>query len=93
MKEVDDRATMLLLSELDEEINLKCFELKQKQEQVRLKRIFFLSCLLAVFIFMAQIIFRVFNLNFVTAILVYQVIVLALIIPLIPGLSKGVVIK
>jgi hypothetical protein len=93
MKEITERDTAVLLAALDRDIDIKCMELKEKQAQIRLKNIFFSSCIFIFFSFLIQLFFKVFNLNFITAIILYQALILILFIPFIPNLSKGVILK
>ncbi|APM37828.1 hypothetical protein [Clostridium kluyveri] len=93
MKEINKRDTSILLATLDRDIDMKCMELKEKQRQIRLKNIFFLSCIFILLSFLMQIFFKLFNVNFIAVIIVYQTLASILFIPFIPNLSKGVVLK
>jgi len=93
MKEINERDTAVLLAALDREIDMKCVELKEKQRQVGVKKIFFSSCIFILVSFLIQVFFKIFNVNFIAAIILYQALILVLFIPFIPNLSKGVILK
>jgi hypothetical protein len=93
MKEINERNTAVLLVALDRDIDIKCMELKEKQGQMRVKKIFFSSCLFILLSFLIQVFFKIFNVNFIAAIILYQALILILFIPFIPNLSKGVILK
>ena len=89
MKEIDKRATTILLAELDKEIDIKCIELQERQKEVFQKRIFFLSCLLILVFFLLQIFFTIFSINYILIILTYQILALMVVLPIIIRLTKG----
>lgn len=89
MKEIDKKDTAILLAALDRNIDIKCIELKEKQRERKLKKIFFASCLLMMTFFIIQILFKVFNLNFLVIFLIYQVLALALLTPFVININKG----
>lgn len=93
MKEINKRDTAVLLASLDRDIDIKCMELKEKQLEIRLKKIFFSSCIFILFSFLIHVFFKIFNVNFIAAIIIYQVLALILLIPFIPNFSKGVILK
>lgn len=93
MKEINERNTAVLLAALDRDIDMKCMELKEKQRQMRVKKIFFSSCIFILLSFLIQVFFKIFNVNFIAAIIIYQALILILFIPFIPSLSKGVILK
>lgn len=93
MKAINERDTAVLLAALDRDIDMKCIELKENQRQVRVKKIFFSSCIFILLSFLIQVFFKVFNVNFIAAIILYQALILILFIPFIPNLSKGVILK
>lgn len=86
-----DKRTAILLSELDEEINLKCMELKEKQKEIKQKKLFFISCISIIVLFILQIFFSLFNMNYVITILIYQFIALILIVPIILNKKGGAI--
>lgn len=81
--------TQKLLMILDEEIDVKCQELKEKKSQLRLQRIFFSSCIAILAAFFIQVFFKLFNMNIISIIIIYQIIALMMFMPLIPNLIKG----
>lgn len=74
---------------LDEEIQIKCEELKEKHEQIRLQKIFFISCITILAAFFLQAFFKLFNLNIIFIIITYQIIALIISIPVIMNLIRG----
>lgn len=88
MKEIDKRATLELLALLDREIDSKCIELKEKQKELKHKKIFFSSCLIFLASFLAQMFFNIFNVNLLFAFFIYQVISLIFATPIIFLLNK-----
>lgn len=93
MKEINERNTLILLAALDKDIDMKCMELKEKQGQIKIRKIFFSSCISILFLFLIQVLFKIFNMNLIVIIILYQSLILILFIPLIPNLSKGVILK
>ncbi|KZL91732.1 hypothetical protein [Clostridium magnum] len=93
MKEINERDTAVLLAALDIDIDIKCMELKEKQRQMRVKNIFFSSCIFIFFSFLIQVFFKIFNVNLIAAIILYQTLILILFIPFIPNLSKGGILR
>lgn len=93
MKEIDREATDKLLAVLDNDINVKCMELKEKQREARQKRIFFISCITIVLIFFLQMFFSIFNVNYLLTIVIYEIAAMMLIVPLILKVYLGGVIK
>lgn len=93
MKDIDQRATAVLLASLDREIDLKCIELKEKQKERRLRNIFLLSCLLIFFSFFFQAVFKVFNVNFLLIYWVYQGLAFSLLIPFILNFNRGGILR
>lgn len=85
----DERSTALLLAQLDKEIDLKCKVLKEKHQELRFKKMFFVSCIAIMLIFFLQIIFQFFNMNYLVIILVYQATAALFIIPVIMSMSRG----
>jgi|GEM_PF-2805131 len=91
MKDINKRDTAILLANLDREIDIKCIELKERHRELKLKKIFFLSCLIIFFSILIQLVFRIFNVSFIIEFLVYQIIALAALMPMILKSNKGVV--
>lgn len=89
MEDLNKLDTKKLLMILDDELELKCQELKEKNEQLRLQKIFFLSCITILAAFFLQAFFKLFNLNIVLIIIIYQIIALMVFIPIIPKVIKG----
>jgi Na+/pantothenate symporter len=89
MKEIDQRATAVLLASLDTELDLKCKQLKEKQKETKLQKIFFFSCLFIMFSFLLQALFRVFNLNFLFIFWAYQGLALFFLAPLVLNFNRG----
>jgi hypothetical protein len=88
MKEIEEKAAMLLVR-LDNEINIKCQELKEKQREAKLKKIFFSGCLFILFSFLIQVFFKIFNVNLIITFFTYQGVALILVAPLILNLNRG----
>lgn len=93
MKEIDDRATAVLLASLSKEIDAKCMELKEKQREAKLKKIFFISCLFILLSFLVQVFFKVININFLFGFILYQGFVLVILIPIITNLNRRELLK
>ncbi|AHF08432.1 hypothetical protein [Desulfitobacterium metallireducens] len=89
MKEIDQRATAVLLASLDRDLDLKCMQLKEKHKETKLQKTFFLSCLIILLSFLLQIVFKVFNLNFLLIFVVYQGLALFLLTPFVLNFNKG----
>lgn len=89
MKEINKKDTAILLSYLDSNIEIKCNELKAKEEERKIKKIFFLSCSLIMLFFILQFIFKIFNLNFLITFVMYQVIALIALIQFISNMNRG----
>jgi hypothetical protein len=88
MKEIDDRATAVLLASLSKEINAKCMELKEKQREAKIKNIFFISCAFIFLSFLVQVFFKVINLNFLFGFILYQVLALIILIPIVTNFNR-----
>jgi hypothetical protein len=82
MKEIDEKSTEVLLAVLDNEINVKCIELREKHREAKLKNIFFISCLFIIFFFILQALLKIFNVNLILAFIVYQGLALVFTAPL-----------
>jgi hypothetical protein len=93
MKEIDDRATAVLLASLNNEINIKCTELKEKHNEVRLKKIFFTSCLFILLSFLVQVFFKVINVNFLFGFIIYQGLALVILVPVVTNLNRRGLLK
>ena len=93
MKQINESDTQILLSILDKEITLKCIEIKEKREEAKLKKILFSGCVLIPLLFIIQVIFKLFNLNFIIIFFIYQSLALILIMPLIIRQNKGELYK
>lgn len=93
MKEIDQRATVVLLASLDKELDLKCMQLKEKQKKAKLQKVFFLSCLVILFSALLQIVFKIFNLNFLVAFLIYQSLVLFLLTPFVLNFNREGILR
>lgn len=93
MSNIDEKASAVLLILLDSEINKKCLELKEKHTEVKLKKVFFSSCLFLLFSFLFQIFFNMFNLNFIYKFVIYEGTAIILTAPLILSLNKGELTK
>lgn len=91
MNKIDKKATAILISELDEEINIKCLEIREKQKAIKQKNLFFISCIGIAALFMMQMFFSLFSMNYIITILIYQFIILILILPIILNIKGGVV--
>lgn len=89
MKEIDQRATAVLLASLDRELDLKCMQLKEKQKERKLQSVFFLGCLVILISFLLQVVFNVFSLNFVVVFLIYQALALFLLTPFVLSYNRG----
>lgn len=92
MSEIDERDTAILLAKLDREIDIKCIELKEKTQEMKLKRLFFTGCIVIMFIFLLQAVFSIFDVNNLFIILIYQTVALV-VIPVVLNLTRGVMTK
>lgn len=93
MKEIDQRATDVLLASLDRELDLKCMQLKEKQKERKLQNVFFLSCLFILFSFFFQVVFKIFNLNFLLIFLIYQALALSLLAPFVLNFNREGILR
>jgi hypothetical protein len=93
MKIIDEKATEVLLAELDEEIDKKCLELQEKKREQKLKNVFFFSCFAVSLIFLLQTFFKLMSINFILFFFIFQVTALAFVIPVILNMNKGVITK
>lgn len=93
MKEIDSKATAVLLASLDKEIESKCVELKEKQREANLKNIFFISCLFILLSFSIQIFFKIINVNLLFGFILYQGLALILLIPIVTGINRRRILK
>lgn len=89
MTEINERATAILLASLDRELDLKCLQLKEKQKERKFQKVFYLSCLVILFSFLLQVIFKVFNINFLFVFLIYQALALLFLTPFIFNINRG----
>lgn len=89
MKEIDEKANAILLASLDNEIYLKCMELKEKARQRKLKKLFFFSCIFILISFLAQIFFKIFNISLLFIAIYYQITILLIAVPFLTKLFKG----
>jgi len=87
--EVDEGSTRQLLSKLDNEIERKCMELQERQHGILLKRVFFLSCVLVLFLFLMEVFFKVFNINFLIVFFVFQAASFLMLLPVVLNLNKS----
>lgn len=92
MNEIPKRDTAILLAKLDHEIDMKCMELKEKTQELKLKRLFFTGCVVIMLVFLLQTFFSIFNVNYLFIILVYQAAALV-VIPVVLNMTKGVTMK
>lgn len=93
MEEIKNRDTERLLSLLDEEIDNKCEELREKHREAFIRKIFFLGC---IFVFIAcvfQAIFSILNISFIMSFIIYQIAALIIVLSLVPNLNKEVLWK
>ena len=93
MKEIDQEATAALLASLDSEIDRKCAQLKERQKENNLRKLFFFSCMAILFSFLLQAFFKVFNLNFLLVFLIYQGLALSLLTPWVLNFNRGGYLK
>jgi len=93
MKEIDERATAVLLAALDNEIDIKCMKLKEKHKETQLKGLFFFSCVFILFFFIIQIVFKAFDFGIIAYFLIYQGMALILLTPFVLNQYKGGVSK
>jgi hypothetical protein len=93
MKEIDKRATAILLAALDNEIDIKCMELKERQKEDKLKRLFFSGCVFILLFFVVQVLFKAFNFSLLVYFLIYQGLALLLLTPFMLNLNRGGVAK
>ncbi|MCR4436551.1 MAG: hypothetical protein QHH06_12230 [Clostridiales bacterium] len=90
-KELDTQSTKDLLLALDDEIDQKCFELKEKKKAERLKKVFFYVCILVITLPFISI-FTGFSLwSFLLPMVVFQGLSLILLVSGILNLDKEAV--
>jgi cell division protein ZapA (FtsZ GTPase activity inhibitor) len=88
MKEIDKRSTELLLASLDNEINRKCAELQERNQEAKLKKTFFLGCIVVFVILLLQVVFKIFNVNSLLYIFIFQAIALLSVLPVVTNLNE-----
>lgn len=93
MEGITLKETEKLLAALDKAIDIKCQELKERQKQRRLKKVFFSSCLLVLLLFLTGQYFRMSFIYLLFLFFAYQGITLTFAIPLIFSLNREVVLK
>lgn len=89
----DEKLTEKLLENLDWEIDRKCAELKEKQLKYTLEKAFFLGCVLVTTLFIMQLFFSIFNINFIVALILYLMVSASITLPLLINTNKGGVIN
>jgi predicted nucleic acid-binding Zn ribbon protein len=90
MREINENDTRILLTMLNSEINNKCNHIKSEKYQQRSKNTFFISCFVFLLLFILQIVLRLLNISLLTSFILYQVIIMAVIVPLLFKSMKGV---
>lgn len=90
MREINANDTKILLAVLNSEINNKCNQIKTEKYQEKIKKTFFISCLVFLVLFIIQIFLRLFNISLLTSFAVYQGIIMIVIVPLLFKAMKGV---
>ncbi len=93
MKNIDQKKTARLLEALDMDIDIKCAELNEKHKERQLKKMFILSCMAILFIFLVGGYFEVSFVSILFAFFIYQGIILTLMMPLILSLNKETILK
>ena len=88
MKKIEERVLAILLAELDKELDIKCVELQEKQKELGQKKLFFSGCMFFIVIFLLQMGFSVFNINYIFIIIMYQVVALVVVLPIIFNLTN-----
>lgn len=90
MSEIGRESTRLLLAKLDDEIERKCIELQEKHQEEKLKRTFFTGCIVVFVILLLQVIFKVFNVNSLLIIFVFQAVALLTVLPVVFNLNERI---
>jgi cell division protein ZapA (FtsZ GTPase activity inhibitor) len=88
MKEIDKRSTEMLLVRLDNELDRKCAELQERNQELKLKKAFFLGCIVVFVTLFLQVVFKVFNVNSLLYIFIFQAIALLSILPVVINLNE-----
>ncbi|MDR3598803.1 hypothetical protein [Clostridium sp.] len=85
---INKESTDELLSILDDEIERKCFQLKQKQNEKRIKKVFFFSCLILPIIFIISV-FTGFSItSFLVPLIIFEIIAFAFVAPLLLNINE-----
>ena len=92
MKGVNENSTKLLLANLENEINIKCMELHEKQSEAKLRRVFFSSCVVIFLMFLFQVFFKIFNVNSLIVVFSFQAVALIVVLPIILNINKSQVV-
>lgn len=90
-KDLDTQSTKDLLLALDDEIDRKCFELKESKKVTGLKKVFFYSCILMITLPLINIFIGFSITSFLIPIVVFQCLSLILLVPTILNLNKEAV--
>lgn len=90
MNEIDREARRLLLAKLDDEIDRKCMELQEKYQETKFKRVFFSGCIIVFMILLLQVVFKIFNVNSLLIIFVFQAVALLSVLPVVFNLNERI---
>lgn len=88
MNEISKDSTRILLESLDNEIGRKCMELQEKNQEAKLKRVFFSGCIAVFIILLLQVVFKIFNVNSLLYIFIFQAIALLSVLPIVINLNE-----
>lgn len=88
MKEIERDAARVLLESLENEIDRKCMELQEKNQEAKLKRLFFSGCIAVFLILLLQVVFSIFNVNSLLYIFIFQAAALLSVLPIVINLNE-----
>jgi hypothetical protein len=86
--EINKKSTDTLLSILDDEIERKCFQLKQEQKEKLIKKIFFFSCLILPLILVISVFIDFSITSFLIPLLIFEIITFIFGAPLLLNLNE-----
>ncbi|MDI6618923.1 MAG: hypothetical protein QME45_09665 [Clostridiales bacterium] len=86
--DVDTQSTAGLLLNLEDEIEKKCFQIKQKKNEIRMRRVFFSCCIFTILITFISLFTGFSIINIAVSLILFQSLALTLAVPFILDLNK-----
>jgi hypothetical protein len=85
---INKESTDMLLSVLDDEIERKCFQLKEKKKETLLKKVFFFSCLILPLILFISVFVGFSIVSLFVPMFIFQIIIFIFVAPLLLNLNE-----